>query len=98
MKPRNLRVILGENATFLCQFPGTDAAIEWKINNVSLREQTDVNIHTQIKPNVSGDIHALTITALESYNGTTIKCSARLASGQCHEVESSTVNLLIQGD
>ena len=65
MKPRNSRVILGENATFLCQFPGTDAAIEWKINNVSLREQTDVNVHTQIKPNVSGDIHVLTITTLE---------------------------------
>ena len=94
MKPSNSRVILGENATFHCQFPGADA-IEWKVNNVSLSEQTDVYISNQIKQNnISGDVHILTITALKLYNGTTVKC---LANHCQQEVESPTVNLLIQG-
>ena len=77
-----------------------DATIEWKVNNVSLSEQADIiNISNQIKPNVSGDIHILTIMALTRYNGTTVKCLARLVSNQCREeVESNSVNLLIQGN
>lgn len=99
MKPHNSRVILGDNATFQCQFPGADA-IEWKINNVSISEYTDVNINDQTRQNASGNVHTLSILAIESYNETTIKCSARLAPSKCRhqEVESDTVNLLIQGD
>ena len=99
MKPNNSRVILGDNATFSCQFPGMDV-IEWKVNNVSLSEYTDVNINDQIRQNASGSVHTLTILALESYNETTVKCSARLLPSKCRsqqKVESDTVNLLIQG-
>ena len=93
------RVTLGENATFNCRFPGADAAIEWKVDNVSLSKQIDINISDHIKPNVSGDIHILTIKALESYNGTIVKCLARSVSNRCREkVESDSVNLLLQGN
>jgi diphthamide biosynthesis methyltransferase len=100
MKPSNSRVVLGDNATFYCQFPGTDVSIEWKVNNVSLSEYMDVNINNQIRQNASGSVHTLTILALKSYNETTVKCSARILPSECHrrqEVESDTVNLLIQG-
>ena len=99
MKPSNSRVVLGDIATFSCQFPGMDV-IEWKVNNVSLSEYTDANINDQIRQNVSGSVHSLTILALKSYNETTVKCSARLPPSKCQhwqEVESDTVNLLIQG-
>ena len=100
MKPSNSRVVLGDIATFYCQFPGMDV-IEWKVNNVSLSEYTlDVNINDQIRQNASGNVHSLSILALESYNETTVKCSARLPPHKCQcrqEVESDTVNLLIQG-
>ena len=58
-----------------------------------------MNISDQIKWNMSGDIHILTIMALKPYNGTTVKCLARLSSNHCQQgvVDSPTVNLLIQG-
>ena len=97
MKPSNSRAILGENATFHCQFPETNV-IEWKVNNRSLSEYTDVNINNQIRWNVSGNVYTLTILALKPYNKTTVKCSARLIPNKCQqEAESDTVNLLIQG-
>jgi hypothetical protein len=102
IKPSNARVVLGDNARFYCQFPGMDVSIEWKINNVSLSEYTDVNINDQIRQNTSGSVHTLTILALKSYNETTVKCSARLLPhlSNCQqevESESDTVILLIQG-
>ena len=70
--PSSLEVNAGEEAVFLCQYPG--AAINWLINGVAAVSSLSITI-------TSSDEQAsdtLTITALPEYNGTEVQCVALL--------------------
>ena len=60
--PSSARVALGEDAVFHSQFPGADT-IEWKINNMLLAEQTDINKDNVRDKIERSDIHTLSIAA-----------------------------------
>ena len=102
-KPKDVRVALGEEVVFQCQFPGADV-IEWKLNNRSLAiGEQNINMDISIRDNITleegGHVHTLKIPALKPYNETTVKCLASFFNG-CQSTmvqESPAVTLLIQG-
>ena len=73
----------GENATFLCRFPGAQVVVGWSINGTG-RSQFDhlpmgISTGAIIMENGSR-VDTLTIQALRKYNGTVIGYLATLLS------------------
>ena len=70
--PSSLEVNTGEEAVFLCRYPG--ATIIWWINGTAAVNSPSITVTS------SGEqpSDTLTITALPEYNGTIIECVALL--------------------
>ena len=70
--PSSLTVAVGEEAVFLCRYPG--ATIIWQINGTAVVDSQLVTLTS------SGEqlLDTLTITALPEYNGTEVQCVALL--------------------
>ena len=70
--PSSLEVNTGEEAVFLCRYPG--ASINWLINGTAAVSSPSVTV------TFSGEQQSdtLTITALPEYNGTEVQCVALL--------------------
>ena len=77
----------GLDATFLCQLPASNGAIEWQINGTSLRNERGERTE------------ALIISALPQFNGTSVVCILYIieANGTAIFTESKPALLFVQG-
>ena len=66
--PSSLTIAVGEEAVFLCRYPG--ATINWRINGTAVVSSSSITVTS------SGEqaLDTLTITALPEYNGTEVQC------------------------
>ena len=85
--PSSLEVNTGEEAVFLCQYPG--ASIIWQINGTAAVSSPSVTVTS------SGEQQSdtLTITALPEYNGTEVQYVALLQDFSVQR--APTVQLII---
>ena len=88
----------GLDATFLCQLPNNDGAIEWQINGTSLR---NMNVgEGQIRREGRGEAtETLIISALPQFNGTSVVCILYIIepNGTVVFIESVSAMLIVQG-
>ena len=88
----------GVDATFLCQLPSNDGAIEWQINGTSLRNSNAGE--GQITREGRGEAtEALIISALPQFNGTSVVCILYIIEPNRTVVftESASAMLIVQG-
>lgn len=87
----------GLDATFLCQLPYSDGAIEWHINGTSLRNVNGSEV--QIRKEGCGDsTEALIIPALARFNGMSVACMLYIIepNGTVAFIESAQAMLIVR--
>ena len=85
-----------ENATFTCQYCGSDSNIKWLLNGTSvLDDREDIKLSYSFEA-VCGVVFKMTITNTTQYNQTIIQCKADLLGGTSNT--SAPILLSVQGN
>ena len=86
-----------ENATFTCQYCGSDSNINWLLNGISvLDDREDIKLGYSFEAAVCGVVFIMTITNTTQYNQTNIQCQANLLGGTSDI--SAPILLSVQGN
>ena len=90
-------VVYTENATFTCQYCGSDSNIKWLLNGTSvLDDRRDLKLGYSFEEAICGVVFIMTITNTTQYNQTNVQCRADLLGGTSNT--SAPILLSVQGN